>query len=212
MNHHLANLLRRRPELEYCAADITSAFDRFLLAFVSGHKLLLCGNGGSASDAEHWAGELLKGFIHRRALPSHLTAGLSSETADNLQWALPAIPLTGFPALSTAFANDIHPDFIFAQLVWGLGRSGDVLVALSTSGNSRNVCRAAEVARHLQLPVVALTGRDGGSLKNLADICIAVPASETYLVQEFHLPIYHCLSLMLEEEWAQRMSEPQPQP
>ena len=205
MSTHLENLLHRRPALEVCSREIASAFQMLLDALTAGNKLLLCGNGGSAADAEHWAGELLKGFVHRRPLTAQMSEGLPKEIAENLQWALPAIPLTGFPALSTAFANDVNPDFVFAQLVWGLGLQGDVLIAMSTSGNSKNVCHAAKVARFRGLSVVALTGESGGSLKQLADVCIAVPARETYLVQEYHLPIYHCLSVMLEEVWASRL-------
>lgn len=201
MNPHLVNLARRAPALEGCIPLVESAFRIFEQAFLSDGKLLLCGNGGSASDAEHWAGELLKGFAHKRPLPSALAGNLSPETVRNLQWALPAIPLTGFPALTTAFANDVNAEYAFAQLVFGLGRPGDVLVALSTSGNSRNVCHAAEVAKQKGMPVVALTGAGGGALGQLADVCIAVPANETYLVQEYHLPIYHCLCLMLEDAW-----------
>jgi D-sedoheptulose 7-phosphate isomerase len=110
--------------------------------------------------------------------------------------------LTGFLAFSTAFGNDVDPEYVFAQLVLALGRSGDVLAALSTSGNASNVCRAAEVARAKNLPVLALTGKSGGKLRELADVCICVPAAQTPHVQEFHLPIYHCLSLMLEEHFA----------
>ncbi len=205
MNIHLENLVHRAPALEVCLPSVEEAFGQLFDAFAAGHKILLCGNGGSASDAEHWAGELLKGFVHKRPLSPKMAQGLPSEVAANLQWALPAIPLTGFPALTTAFANDVNPDFNFAQLVFGLGQKGDILVALSTSGNSKSVCHAARVARHRSMPVIALTGAKGGALKELADFCIAVPADETYLVQEYHLPIYHCLCLMLEDAWAARM-------
>lgn len=211
MNAHLEDLMHRAPALACCLQDVEGAFEILFRTFASGHKLLLCGNGGSASDAEHWAGELLKGFVHKRPLPPQMAAGLPPGVAENLQWAFPAIPLTGFPALSTAFANDMNPEFIFAQLVYALGRPGDALVAMSTSGNSRNVCHAAAVARHQGLAVVALTGKDGGALRNLADCCIAVPEQETHLVQEYHLPVYHCLCLMLEEAWEteiSRSSEP----
>lgn len=206
MNQHLTNLARRAPALEPCLPLVESAFAMFFQAFSSDRKLLLCGNGGSASDAEHWAGELLKGFVHKRPLSPALAQGLPPELARNLQWTLPAIPLTGFPALTTAFSNDVNPEYTFAQLVYGLGQAGDVLVALSTSGNSRNVCHAAEVARHKGMSIVALTGAGGGALGCLADVCIAVPATETYLVQEYHLPIYHCLCLMLEDSWAERIA------
>lgn len=207
MNPLLKSLILRIPALEVCADDIESAFHLLGNSFGAGGKLLLCGNGGSASDSDHWAGELLKGFVDQRLLPQTMSDGLPASLAGNIQWALPAIPLTGFPALSTAFANDVDPDFVFTQLVWALGRGGDVLAALSTSGNSRNVCLAAEAARFRRMPVLALTGKTGGRLKRLADVCITVPATETYLVQEYHLPVYHCLSLMLEEAWARRLKE-----
>jgi D-sedoheptulose 7-phosphate isomerase len=199
MSSHLRNLFERYSALEECQSDIREAYNLLATAFRKDGKLLLCGNGGSAADSEHWAGEMLKGFAHSRPLSTSMRQGLPSETATCLQWAFPVIPLTGFPALSTAFSNDVDPQYVFAQLVLALGRAGDVLGALSTSGNSSNVCWAAEVARARGLPVLALTGATGGKLKALADVCICVPATQTPHVQEFHLPIYHCLSLMLEE-------------
>lgn len=202
MSSRLNNLIERYPALEECQSDIQEAFNLLATTFRKDGKLLLCGNGGSAADSEHWAGEMLKGFAHSRPLSSSMRQGLPSEMAARLQWAFPVIPLTGFPALATAFSNDVKPEYVFAQLVLALGRAGDVLATLSTSGNSTNVCRAAEVARARSLPVLALTGATGGKLKELADVCIRVPATQTPHVQEFHLPIYHCLSLMLEEAFA----------
>jgi D-sedoheptulose 7-phosphate isomerase len=202
MSPFLANLVLRHPALEACLPDIQRAYELLAGAFRREGKLLICGNGGSASDSDHWAGELLKGFARQRPLSATMRRGLPLEMADRLQWAFPAIPLTGFSAFSTAFCNDVEPEYVFAQLVLALGRGGDVLVALSTSGNSANVCRATEVARARNLPVLALTGAAGGRLKELADVCICVPATQTPLVQEFHLPIYHALSLMLEDEFA----------
>jgi D-sedoheptulose 7-phosphate isomerase len=199
MSSHLNNLIERYSALEACRSDIQQAFDLLAATFLKNGKLLLCGNGGSAADSEHWAGEMLKGFAHPRPLSSSMRQGLSSETADRLQWAFPVIPLTGFPAFATAFSNDVDPEYVFAQLLFALGRAGDLLAVLSTSGNSSNVCRAAEVARSRSIPVLGLTGATGGRLKALANICICVPATKTPYVQEFHLPIYHCLSLMLEE-------------
>jgi D-sedoheptulose 7-phosphate isomerase len=199
MSSHLNDLIGRYAALEECRSDIQQAFDLLAATFLKNGKLLLCGNGGSAADSEHWAGEMLKGFAHSRPLSSSMRQGLSPETADRLQWAFPVIPLTGFPAFATAFSNDVDPEFVFAQLLLALGQRGDVLAALSTSGNSSNVCRAAEVARSRNIPVLGLTGATGGRLKALANVCICVPATQTRYVQEFHLPIYHCLSLMLEE-------------
>lgn len=202
MNPHLETLATRHPSLQPFLPQIEDAWHLLAACFLSGRKLLICGNGGSAADADHWAGELLKGFAHPRPLPPEMARGLSPETASRLQWALPAIPLTGFPALASAYANDVDPEFVFAQLVFALGHAGDVLVALSTSGNSANVCRAAEVARARGLKVLALTGADGGKLKSLADLWLGVPAVSTPHVQELHLPIYHCLCLLLEEQFA----------
>jgi len=205
MSPHLKNLLMRYPALEECRPDVQRAFDLLAAAFQNDQKLLLCGNGGSAADSEHWAGEMLKGFAHARPLSSSLRQGLPTETAVRLQWALPVIPLTGFPALATAFGNDVDPEYVFAQLLLALGKAGDVLGVLSTSGNSANVCRAAEVARARSLSVLAMTGATGGKLRDLADVCICVPATQTPQVQEFHLPVYHCLSLMLEEAFTAQM-------
>lgn len=202
MSLHLDTLISRYPDLEYCLPSILWAYDLLDTTFRRDGKLLLCGNGGSASDADHWAGELLKGFEHLRPLSLVMREGLPAELADRLQWAFPAIPLTGIPALSTAFGNDVEPEFTFAQLVLALGRPGDMLIALSTSGNSANVCRAAQVAKARGLSVLALTGETGGRLKALADVCICVPSTSTPRVQEFHLPIYHCLCLMLEDSFA----------
>jgi len=199
MSTHLENLMVRYAALEACRADIQRGFDLLAAAFQNAQKLLLCGNGGSAADSEHWAGEMLKGFAHARPLSGSLRLGLPAETAGRLQWAFPVIPLTGFPALTTAFSNDVDPEYVFAQLLLALGKAGDVLGALSTSGNSANVCRAAEVARARNLSVLAMTGATGGKLRELADVCICVPATQTPHIQELHLPIYHCLSLMLEE-------------
>jgi len=208
MSVYLRDLIERYSLLRDCQSDIQEAFDLLTATFRKDRKLLLCGNGGSAADSEHWAGELLKGFALTRSLTDSMREGLPPEMAARLQWAFPVIPLTGFPAFPTAFGNDVDPEYIFAQLVLALGRTGDVLGALSTSGNASNVCRAAEVARARSLPVLALTGTSGEKLKELADVCICVPAAQTSHIQEFHLPIYHCLSLMLEEyftaHWEQK--------
>ena len=207
MHIQLANLIDRYPTLTECHDDLQRAYDLLADAFRNDKKLLLCGNGGSAADSEHWAGELLKGFADPRPIPAHMRKDLGEEIARGLQWAFPVIPLTGFSAFSTAFINDVSPEHVFAQLVLALGRTDDVLAVLSTSGNSRNVCIAAQLARTRGLRVLALTGRSGGKLKDFADVCIRVPAHQTPHVQEFHLPIYHCLSLMLEEAFAVNWGE-----
>ena len=200
-SRHLTNLLQRRPELAGTSKSITQAYEVLRKCFQSGGKILLCGNGGSAADADHWAGELLKGFCQDRPLSKQDRGRLRPAIAAKLQGALPAIPLTSFPAASTAFGNDVDPHLAYAQLTSALGRRGDVFVGLSTSGNARNVCAAAEVARAKGLKVIALTGASGGKLQGLSDVCIRAPATETYRAQEYHLPVYHCLSLMLEEKF-----------
>lgn len=200
MNPHLADLLARRPELAYCSAAIREAFGVLRTCFRRGGRAYLCGNGGSAADCEHWAGELLKGFYAPR--PARLPDGRPLPPAlRRLQGGLPAIPLTGFLSLRTAVANDLDLALEFAQLVWALGRPGDVLVAISTSGNARNVGLAAQAARLRRLTVIGLTGAAGGRLRRLVRPCIRVPASRTHLAQELHLAVYHTLCLALEDEF-----------
>jgi D-sedoheptulose 7-phosphate isomerase len=201
MNTHINKLLQRRPELAVCRGGVEKTFEVLRDCFQRGGKLLLCGNGGSAADAEHWAGELLKGFACKRPLKPSEKTDLSPDLGAKLQGALPAIPLTGFVSLGTAFANDVDPNLTFAQLVWGLGKPGDVLIGISTSGNARNVCAAMEAAKARGMYRLGLSGRSGGRLNSHCDLCVKVPADETYLIQELHLPIYHCLCLMLEDEF-----------
>jgi D-sedoheptulose 7-phosphate isomerase len=201
MNSRVQALLQRHSELSVCQADVIRAFEMMRDCFRHGGKMLLCGNGGSAADAEHWAGELLKGFVHKRPLNQEDKQRLPAELALKLQGGLPTIPLTGFVSLGTAMANDVDPQLVFAQLVWGLGRPGDLLVGISTSGDAYNVCAAMEAAKARGLVRVGLSGNTGGRLFYNCDLCIRAPANETHLVQEFHLPIYHCLSLMLEDEF-----------
>jgi D-sedoheptulose 7-phosphate isomerase len=201
--NHLAELLNRRPELTPHALEIRKAADLFLECFRNGGNALIAGNGGSAADADHWSGELMKGFESRRPLTQKQCVGLRPEVAQKLQQAVPCIPLTGFPALRTAVANDIDPTLEFAQLVMALGRPGSIFVGISTSGNASNVCVAAEVARARGLRVLGLTGEDGGKLAPLCDLCVRVPAKRTLEVQELHLPIYHTLCLIIEDEFFQ---------
>jgi D-sedoheptulose 7-phosphate isomerase len=198
---HLDELIGRLPVLAACRTDVHRVFLVLRDAYRAQKKVLVCGNGGSAADAEHWAGELLKGFRSKRDLSAEDKAKLAPELAASLQGALPIIPLTGFSSLNTAFGNDVSPAFAFAQLVWGLGLPGDVFIGISTSGNARNVCAAAQTARARGLTTVGLTGDSGGALKALCDYTIRVPSQQTHLVQEYHLPVYHCLSLMLEDEF-----------
>ena len=201
MSDHLNDLLKRLPQLESCRRDITLAMEVICRCYENSGKLLLCGNGGSAADAEHWAGELLKGFQSKRPLSAKQKGKLPPALADKLQGALAAIPLTGFISLSTAFCNDVDPQLVFAQLVYALGNPGDVLVGISTSGDAKNVYLAAQAAAAKGMVTIALTGQSGGKLRSLADVCIAVPHDRTCMVQELHLPIYHTLCMMLEERF-----------
>jgi D-sedoheptulose 7-phosphate isomerase len=200
----LASLLGRYPQLAACRDEIAESRDALIAAYEAGHKLLLCGNGGSAADCEHIAGELLKGFERRRPLLDDLRAKLAAQGSDGqklaakLQRALPAISLAGHPSLASAFANDVDPHMVFAQLVAALGSPGDVLLALSTSGSARNVILAARAARALGLVTIGLSGGAGGRLAPLCDICIRVPGETTADIQELHRPVYHFLCRALE--------------
>ncbi len=195
-------LYTRYPALISCSTDIEGAAALMIDGFRNGGKLLTCGNGGSASDAEHIVGELMKAFVLPRKLSKEMCDKLDDEyLSSNLQGALPAVSMIGESALSTAYANDCAPDLAFAQQVLGLGRDGDMLLGISTSGNSKNVVYAAKVARAQGLKVIMLTGEGGGKCAQLADIAIRVPEKETFKVQEYHLPVYHALCLAIEEEF-----------
>ena len=199
-------LIARYPALADCRGTIEEACQTLCRCFEAGGKLLLCGNGGSAADCEHIAGELLKGFRLRRPLSEELKqafarCGAPEGLAERLQGALPALSLCGHSALSTAFLNDVDPYCVFAQQVMGFGRAGDVLLAISTSGNSRNVLSAAVTAKALGLAVIGLTGASGGELKALCDVTITVPETETYKVQEYHLPVYHAICEAVERRF-----------
>ena len=201
-------LISRYPALSLCKDSLESALHMLCECFRGGRKLLTCGNGGSAADAEHIVGELMKGFLLPRTLGDDLYGRMqevcpdeANYFRDNLQGALPAIALVDQIALNTAFANDQAADLSFAQQVLGLGREGDVLIAITTSGNSANVLYAVQMARVMGVKTIALTGATGGKVKNLADISICVPEDETYRIQEYHLPIYHMLCLALEQEF-----------
>lgn len=202
---HFHRLLARHPELSSAGPDILAAYEALRRCYERGGKVLLAGNGGSCADAQHIAGELMKGFYLPRPLPeaerealARLTGGSEPAAADQLQGALPAIVLTDHAALSTAFANDVNPALVFAQQVVGYGRPGDVFVGLSTSGNAKNVLLAAQVARARGLTVVGLTGGDGGKLRRASDVAVVVPGDCPADVQEKHLPVYHALCAMLE--------------
>lgn len=206
--NYLDNLMERYPKLTSCREDILSAYELMVDSYEQGGKLLVCGNGGSAADAEHIVGELMKGFKKKRPIPNELYHALldidaekAGELVENLQGGLPAIALDGHPGLTTAFMNDCNPLMCFAQQVNGYGDEGDVFLGISTSGNSKNVIYAAMTAKSKGLTVIGLTGERRSELSRLADVCIRVPETETYMIQELHLPVYHCLCLMLEERF-----------
>ena len=199
MNKRLNLLVETYPSLESCQNDIHQAFDILHEVYYNDGKLLICGNGGSAADSDHIAGELLKGFRQPRPLDDRWKRKLGADLSDKLQGALPTIPLTGFNAFLSAFNNDCDPDYCFAQLTWALGQPGDSLLGISTSGNAKNVVYASIVAREKGLKTIGLTGQSGGKLLDKVEICIRAPATEVDKVQEYHLPIYHCLCLMLED-------------
>lgn len=208
MEEQLNLLIERYPKLMVCKEDIKKAYELLEMAYSNGRKLLVCGNGGSASDSEHIVGELMKEFkLKRKVFNDHaaalkdIDAELGQVLADNLQGALPAISLTGHSSLQTAYMNDAVPELVFAQQVNGYGKPGDVFLGISTSGNSKNVLYAAVNAKAKGLKVIGLTGAKENKLMKYADVCIRVPETETYKIQEYHLPVYHCLCLMLEDKF-----------
>ena len=197
------NMLKTHTTLLPCKNDIARAYKLLKQAYEQGGKVLVCGNGGSAADCEHIVGELMKGFKMKRPIPAAFRIKLSeaggSVVADYLQRTLPAISLVSQTALMTAFSNDLCFDYIFAQQVYGYGKKGDVLIAISTSGNAVNVLNAVYVARALGMNVLGMSGADGGTIKDLCDVCLCVPAADTASVQEMHLPVYHALCASLED-------------
>lgn len=208
INNHIEVLIERYPQLIECRESIQAAYDILKEAYTKDCKLLVCGNGGSASDSEHIVGELMKEFKLKREVyhdqaeaMQHIDPELGAILAKHLQGALPAIALTGHSSLTTAFMNDSNPELIFAQQVNGYGKSGDIFLGISTSGNSRNVLFAAVAAKAKGLKVIGLTGQKPCKLAQLADVCIQVPETDTYKIQELHLPVYHCLCMMLEEHF-----------
>ena len=205
---HIDLLVERYASLESARNDIVAAYILLEESYENGGKLLVAGNGGSAADAEHIVGELMKGFKLPRKPEADFAEKLVEENqelgsvlAENLQGALPAIALDGHPALSTAYMNDCEPLLCFAQQVNGYGKSGDVFLGISTSGNSKNVLYAATTAHAKGMKVIGLTGAKDSKLKDMSDVCIKAPQTETYMIQELHLPIYHCLCLMLEDNF-----------
>ncbi len=205
---YLEQLLARHPELEACRPSILDAY--FLLEDCYEHdgKLLAAGNGGSAADSEHITGELMKRFRKPRPVDPAFAERLKTvdpvrgaKLARDLERSLTAIPLVAHESLTTAYINDVNGNGAFAQQLYGFGKPGDVFLGISTSGNSENILSAAVVAKALGIPVIGLTGRDGGELAGAADVAVRVPETETYLIQELHLPVYHCWCMMLEEHF-----------
>jgi D-sedoheptulose 7-phosphate isomerase len=208
LNSALENMIDKYPELDVCKENIIDAFRLLKDCYRSGGKVLLCGNGGSAADCEHIVGELMKGFMSKRPIKSEMRDKLTQYgelegeyLSKHLQGALPAISLVSHSALMTAYANDVAADMVFAQQVYGYGKQEDVLIGISTSGHSNNVIRAIQVAKAMGIRTIGLTGRTGGRMNDLCDVTICVPWESTPDIQERHLPIYHTLCIMIEEEF-----------
>ena len=208
LEKHIDLLIARYPILEECRKSLVDAYLIMEEAYEGDHKLLIAGNGGSAADSEHIAGELMKRFKTPRPVTPEMAEKLrtvdpvrGAALANNLERSLMAIPLVAHEALSTAYINDVDGLGIFAQQLFGFGRPGDVFLGISTSGNSKNVMSATVVARALGIKVIGLTGANGGELAQVSDIVVKVPETETYMIQELHLPVYHCWCLMLEDKF-----------
>ena len=210
MEYNVNDLIKRYPILESCRDSINDAYKLLEKCYENGNKLLVAGNGGSCSDSEHIVGELMKGFISKRPLDKDLKEKLEDidpvigkELGDKLQAGLPAIALDNHQALNTAFTNDVENGGLltYAQQILGYGQKGDVFLAITTSGNSKNILNACVVAKAKGLRIIGLTGKNGGMLKDVADVSIIAPSNETFMIQELHLPIYHCLCLMLEKHF-----------
>lgn len=208
LEKHIDLLIERYPILAECRQSLIDAYLVMEEAYEGDHKLLIAGNGGSAADSEHIAGELMKRFKTPRPVTPEMAEKLKSidpirgeNLAKNLECGLMAIPLVAHEALSTAYINDVDGLGVFAQQLFGFGRPGDVFLGISTSGNSKNVMSATVVARALGIKVIGLTGANGGELAQVADVAVKVPETETYMIQELHLPVYHCWCLMLEDKF-----------
>lgn len=208
IERHLDSLIERYPKLFVCRKDIEKAYMILEETYDKDGKLMIAGNGGSAADSEHIAGELMKRFKIARPIDKDLARKIididpdrGSGLAKNLEKSLMAIPLVAHEALSTAYINDVDGYGVFAQQLMGFGRGGDSFLAISTSGNSENLLNAVIVAKAMNISVIGLTGEKGGKLCEMSDVTIKVPETETYLVQELHLPVYHCLCMMLEDRY-----------
>lgn len=208
LQKHVDLLFRRYPMLEVVKEDFINAYMVMEECYKNKGKLLVAGNGGSAADSEHIAGELMKRFKNPRPVSKEFAKKLKSidpvrgkSLSENLECSLMAVPLVAHEALSTAYINDVDGLGVFAQQLFGFGRQGDVFLGISTSGNSKNVINAAIVAKALEIKIIGLTGADGGELAEIADVAVKAPETETYMIQELHLPIYHCWCLMLEDKF-----------
>lgn len=189
-------LYERYPALEVCKEEIENAVEMLISTYQNGGKVLVCGNGGSASDSEHIVGELMKGFVLKRVVKDER---IPEDLRSGLQGALPAISLPSQSAILSAFINDVEPEMMYAQLVYGYAKENDLVIGLSTSGNSKNVVRAIEVAKCVGAKTLSMTGEKESKLSELSDITIKVPSTETYKIQEYHLPIYHYLCVEVEK-------------
>lgn len=208
LQKHMDLLVSRYPALDAVREDMIRAYLVMEECYEHDGKLLIAGSGGSASDSEHIVGELMKQFkVPRPVTPAfaeklkEIDPVRGERLAKNLECSLMAIPLVGHEALTTAYINDVDGQGVFAQQLFGFGRPGDVFLGISTSGNSKSVMSATVVARALGIKVIGLTGAEGGELSSVADVCVKAPAMETYMIQEYHLPIYHCWCLMLEDKF-----------
>lgn len=207
INTTLKELVARYPVLGESLNEISGATEIIIRSYEAGGKLLVCGNGGSSSDSQHIAGELMKGFEHKRPLDIKMRekliklSGRGAHLAEKLQQGLPVISLSAHDSLITAVANDTDPDLIFAQQVVAYGKPEDVLLAISTSGNSANVIDAVLTAKALDMKVIGMTGKSGGNMAALCDIVIRVPESRTSFVQELHFPVYHAICMMIENHF-----------
>ena len=208
LQKHIDLLVERYPALKSIEQSIIDAYLVMEECYENGGKLLIAGNGGSAADSEHIAGELMKRFKTPRPVKKEFADKLiaidperGTQLANNLECSLMAIPLVAHEALTTAYINDVDGLGVFAQQLFGFGKEGDVFLGISTSGNSKNVLPATVVARALGIKVIGLTGAKGGELAEVADVAVKAPETETYMVQELHLPIYHCWCLMFEDKF-----------
>ncbi|MBQ1184030.1 MAG: SIS domain-containing protein [Clostridia bacterium] len=192
MNKFLKELIERYPQLNIISEDVEKAIEVIVDCYKSGGKLLLCGNGGSAADCGHIVGELMKGFL------KHRPTGSNDEVISKLQSGLPAVSLCESSALFTAFCNDVDPNLVFAQQVYALGKPNDILIGITTSGNSKNVVAAAHTAKQIGMKVIGLVGGDGGKMNLESDIALIVPEKETFKVQELHIAVYHCICAAVE--------------